>query len=119
MDGISIQAQSPGDAPHRCVLKVHGYVDTSTANELQSALEDHLQQGHHDLLVDLADVDYVSSAGWGIFINIVRSAREAGGDLCLIGMQPEVQEVFELLEFRSILDSYPTIEDALELSSLH
>ena len=118
MDGISIQQEPVADAPKATVLKIHGYIDTSTANELQAALEQCLAEGRVQLLLDMTEVDYVSSAGWGIFISIVRGAREQGGDLCLVGMQPEVQDVFELLEFRSILDAYPTLSDALSLQTL-
>ena len=113
MDGISIRLESVGDESQIFVLRIHGYIDTTTANELQSELERCLHEGQSHLLLDMSDVDYVSSAGWGIFITVVRSAREQGGDLCLVGMQSEVQDVFELLEFRSILDAYPTLDDAL------
>jgi anti-sigma B factor antagonist len=118
MDGISIQHESVDDAPTASVLKIHGYIDTSTANELQETLERCLADGQVQLLLDMSEVDYVSSAGWGIFISIVRGARDRGGDLCLVGMQAEVQDVFELLEFRSILDAYPTLKDALSTQSL-
>lgn len=113
MEGISIQLESLEAMPDLSVLRIHGYIDTSTANELQNELERCLQSGRTNLLLDMSDVDYVSSAGWGIFISVVRSARDRGGDLCLAGMQPEVQDVFELLEFRSILDAYPRVEDFL------
>jgi len=51
-------------------------------------------------------VEYISSAGWGIFISEIREIREHGGDLKLAGMIPDVREVFDLLEFENILQSY-------------
>jgi hypothetical protein len=51
-------------------------------------------------------VEYISSAGWGIFISEIREIREHGGDLKLAGMVPDVKEVFDLLEFENILQAY-------------
>jgi anti-sigma B factor antagonist len=58
-------------------------------------------------------VDYISSAGWGIFIGEIKEIRNHGGDLKLAGMVPDVYEVFQLLEFQSILDAFPTTEEAV------
>jgi len=58
-------------------------------------------------------VDYISSAGWGIFISEIKGIRERGGDLKLVRMIPDVYEVFELLEFHYILKAYDSIEEAI------
>ncbi len=66
------------------------------------------------IVIDLGNVDYVSSAGWGIFISEIKGIREKGGDLKLVGMIPEVYEVFELLEFHYILKAFDTLQDAIK-----
>ncbi len=65
------------------------------------------------MIVDLGNVDYISSAGWGIFISEIKSIRENGGDLKLVSMVPDVYEIFELLEFHHILDVYDSIDEAI------
>jgi len=65
------------------------------------------------LVVDLGNVDYISSAGWGIFISEIKSIRENGGDLKLVRMVPDVYEIFELLEFHHILDVYDSVDEAI------
>jgi len=61
----------------------------------------------------LSGVNYISSAGWGIFIGEIKRIRSHGGDLKLSGMVGDVHEVFQLLEFHSILESYPTTQEAI------
>lgn len=95
------------------VVRAEGYIDTHTASRLETLLATQFDSGNTFALLDLSAVDYVSSAGWGVLISSVRRARHLGGDLRLVGMQTEVREVFELLEFPSIMQSYRTIEEAL------
>ena len=69
--------------------------------------------------VDLSGVNYISSAGWGIFIGEIKDIRHRGGDLKLCGMVGDVHEVFQLLEFHSILQAYPTSDDAVSSFENH
>ncbi|MGD1049387.1 MAG: STAS domain-containing protein, partial [Candidatus Krumholzibacteriaceae bacterium] len=64
--------------------------------------------------MDLGGVNYISSAGWGIFISEIKSIRENGGDLKLASMIGDVYEVFELLEFQTILQSFDTVQEAVK-----
>ena len=94
-------------------LQVSGYLDITTAAELENALAGLLQDDHCKVVVDLSRVTYISSAGWGIFIGEIKGIRNQGGDLKLAGMTSEVYEVFQLLEFQSILESYASAEEAV------
>lgn len=109
---FKLDIDMPEDAKDRAVVTVGGFIDTTTAVALEERLLSLVGDGRCSLIVDLAGVDYVSSAGWGTFIGVVRHAREAGGDLCLAGMRPEVADVFHLLEFSSLLRAYPDCDSA-------
>lgn len=113
MDGIKLGIETAGQQKEISVIKVGGYIDTTTSAELENALETLLQDKTYNIVIDLADVDYISSAGWGIFISEIKGIREAGGDLKLVGMISDVLEVFELLEFHFILKSFTTLEEAI------
>ena len=65
------------------------------------------------IVVDLSGVNYISSAGWGIFIGEIKRIRNHGRDLKLSGMTGDVHELFQLLEFHSILEAYPTAQEAI------
>ncbi len=113
MEGIQVSTEVSGGRNHISIIKVGGYIDTTTSSELERALNSLLKQGRFYIIVDLGNVDYISSAGWGIFISEIKSIRENGGDLKLVRMVPDVYEIFELLEFHHILDVYDKVEDAV------
>lgn len=113
MEGIQVSAEVAGSRNHISIIKVGGYIDTTTSSELERALDSLLKQGRFFIIVDLGNVDYISSAGWGIFISEIKAIRENGGDLKLVRMVPDVYEIFELLEFHHILDVYDSIDEAI------
>jgi anti-sigma B factor antagonist len=113
MEGIQVSTEIAGSRNHISIIKVGGYIDTTTSSELERALDSLLKQGRFFIIVDLGNVDYISSAGWGIFISEIKSIRENGGDLKLVRMVPDVYEIFELLEFHHILDVYDTVDEAI------
>ena len=113
MNDISISFSRPEDNPEVSVISVRGYVDTTTSSELEESLKRLLRKGRYDIVIDLGAVNYISSAGWGIFISEIKEIRENGGDLKLAAMIGDVYEVFELLEFQTILESFDTVEQAV------
>lgn len=113
MEGIQVSAEVAGSRNHISIIKVGGYIDTTTSSELERSLDSLLKQGRFFIIVDLGNVDYISSAGWGIFISEIKSIRENDGDLKLVRMVPDVYEIFELLEFHHILDVYDSVDEAI------
>ncbi len=112
MEGIQVSVEVSGSRNQISVIKVGGYIDTTTSSEVERALNALLKQGRFRIIVDLGNVDYISSAGWGIFISEIKTIRENYGDLKLVKMIPDVYEIFELLEFHHILDVFDSIEEA-------
>jgi anti-anti-sigma factor len=106
MKGIDVYVEEAPQNRGVSILRVSGYVDTTTSPDLERRLQGLLREKRYHVVVDLARVEYISSAGWGIFISEIREIREHGGDLKLAGMAPDVREVFDLLEFENILHSY-------------
>src|SRR5690348_5021286 len=113
MKGIDVYVEEAVSNRGVSVLRVSGYVDTTTSPELERRMQALLREKRYHVVVDLARVEYISSAGWGIFISEIREIREHGGDLKLAGMAPDVREVFDLLEFENILQSYSDAELAV------
>ncbi|HEY3155323.1 MAG TPA: STAS domain-containing protein [Candidatus Eisenbacteria bacterium] len=106
MKGIDVYVEEASQNQGVSILRVSGYVDTTTSPDLERRLQALLREKRYHVVVDLARVEYISSAGWGIFISEIREIREHGGDLKLAGMAPDVKEVFDLLEFENILQAY-------------
>lgn len=113
MEGIQVSVEKIGPQSDISIIRVGGYIDTTTSSELERALDSLLKAGIFRVIIDLGNVDYISSAGWGIFISEIKGMRERNGDLKLARMIPDVYEVFELLEFHYILKAFDTVEEAI------
>lgn len=113
MEGIEISQSKVGARRDISMLTVRGYVDTMTCSILLNKITENLNSGTLQVIVDMAQVNYVSSAGWGVFVGEIKGIRERGGDLKIVQMTPEVYDVFEMLEFNRILSYYDSIEEAI------
>jgi len=113
MQGIEVTVNKVGAKGNIAFVKVKGYVDTTTSAELYGVLANLLNTGMYQYVVDMGGVNYISSAGWGVFVGEIRGIREQGGDLKIVQMTPDVYEVFAMLEFNKILEYYETVEEAI------
>lgn len=113
MQGIDLSYSYIGAMGDIILLKLKGFLDTTTSAEVSAKLREMLNSNRYLYIIDMSSVNYVSSAGWGVFVGEIRSIRENGGDLKIVQMTPDVYDVFEMLEFDKILDYYETIEEAV------
>lgn len=112
MSDIKISLDSSGPRGEISVVRVDGVIDTMTSTDLEKVMNSLMERRRYKIIVDLGGVDYISSAGWGIFISNIREIRQHTGDIKLARMIPNVYEIFELLEFDSILKAFDSVEKA-------
>jgi anti-sigma B factor antagonist len=113
MPDIQVDVRYGGDSEEIAIIEAKGFIDTTTAPELEKKLEEQLALNKYRIVVNLENIDYVSSAGWGVFVSEIREIRENSGDLVLVNMSPDVYDVYELMEFSSILKSYDNVDEAV------
>lgn len=113
MPDIQVEVSYVGDGKNIAVISASGFIDTTTAPELEKKLEEQLALNKYKIIVNLENIDYVSSAGWGVFVSEIREIRENNGDLVLVNMSPDVYDVYELMEFSSILKSFDSLNEAV------
>lgn len=97
------------------VLAVRGFLDAHTFEELEKTINDLFDAGSHRLVVDLSGLDYISSAGAGVFIGAIGTAQENDGNIILINPSPNVKEVFDLLGLSQIFTFKSSREEALQV----
>lgn len=110
MDKLLIDEEKIEDV---VILKLRGLVDSGTSQLMEGRLNDLISDGNVKIVVDLDLVDYISSAGWGIFVGEIKGVRASDGDIKLASMRPDVREVFDLLEFNTLLTPYDSRVDAV------
>ncbi len=95
------------------VAEIVGNVDTVTADDLLTALQAAVADGHAQLVGDMSGVGYTSSAGLRALLGAMKEARRSGGDLRLAAVGDKVLKVLQLSGFTSILRLYPDVDAAL------
>ena len=94
------------------VLRINGHLDSVSTTCLEQKINSMIAKSALKIVVDLSRVSYISSGGWGILVGEVKRLRETGGDIVLVGMMPEVYDVYELLGFGDILKALTDVEAA-------
>ena len=74
-----------------------GSLDTATAPELERQLAPVLGSAVKDMIFDLAQLKFISSAGLRVFAGTRKALKERHGQASFIHMQPQIQEVFEII----------------------
>jgi anti-anti-sigma factor len=90
---VQILQDREGDA---AVVAPTGRLDNASAPLLQKALLTVEAAGERRLVVDLAGVDYVSSAGLAVLFALAKRTREHGGSLAICALREQVRRVFDL-----------------------
>lgn len=82
----------------RCVLVVlHGRIDSSKAPVVETTLKDLIDADHYRFVVDMSEVEFVSSAFLRVLISASKSVRRFNrGDIYLANMPPRIKDVFDL-----------------------
>lgn len=101
---MQMQREKRGD---KLFVKSKGRIDTMTAPEWGMAISDELDD-ITELVLDFAGIDYVSSLGLRVVLELQKKMNEQQGSMKLLNVQKDVMEVFEMTGFVSIL----TIENA-------
>ena len=81
------------------------------------ALAEHIEAliaaGQTQLVADLSEVDYTSSAGLRVLLGAAKATRAQGGDIRLAGVRPDVLKVLALSGFTSILKLFDDVDSAI------
>jgi anti-sigma B factor antagonist len=90
-----------------------GDIDALTAKEVAAFLDSQLREGENQLIADLSQVGYMSSAGLRALLATLKEARHGGGDFRLAAAQDNVRQVLEMSGFTGIFQVFPTVEEAV------
>lgn len=96
------------------VVAMEGNLDTNTSVDAQSHINALIDEGATKLLTDFTKVDFVSSAGLRVLLATAKKLGGIGGSLRICGLNEAVNEVFEISGFSTILEVFPTRDNALQ-----
>lgn len=86
------------------VLEVIGEVDASSSIELDNAIKKTINERNKNLLIDCTSLDYISSAGLGVFMSYLEDLNKNNIQMIFFGLNEKVYNVFEILGLDQLLE---------------
>ncbi len=92
------------------IFNVKGSLDSNTSPEFETLIYQSLENGQRKLILNLEDLDYISSAGIRVMLKTTKDLKRMEGNIVLCSLQDYVREVFDIAGF----DGYLNIEKNLD-----
>lgn len=86
------------------VIELSGYLDAHTVDLFENRLGEILESGEKHVVLDLAELNYISSAGIGALMSLTQHLRKKHGDLVLLRPNKKVYKILDLLGFTKIFN---------------
>jgi len=96
------------------ICKLVGRLDASSSPMVDQAMQGQLTEDDKLLLCDMAELEYISSAGLRILLMRAKEMAARKGKLALFAPRPEVKQVFEIAGFTKIIPLFATKDEALK-----
>ncbi|HEX9650471.1 MAG TPA: STAS domain-containing protein [Cyclobacteriaceae bacterium] len=97
------------------IISVVGDVDASSSIQLDNALGQALEDNQTKILVDCSKLNYISSAGLGVFMSYIQDFENKNIKLVLCNLNEKVIGVFRILGLDQLLKIVDTIEEGKKL----
>ena len=83
------------------------------AEEFKRTLIENIEIGKKRIIVDLAECEFIDSTFLGALVVSLKKITALGGDMKLVGLQPNVRSMFELTRMYRVIDAFETKEEAV------
>lgn len=93
-------------------MAIIGEIDASSSIDLDLAIAKSLSEGYTRILVDCSALEYISSAGLGVFMSYIEEIKEKNHHLVIFGLKDKVAHTFNILGLDQMLDIVATKEEA-------
>lgn len=94
------------------IIRLQGRLDQAGCDILAQVIDRHASKQAH-IVLDMRDVDYLSSSTIGLLVQIARDTPPAELRLALAAVQPHVRESIEISNLKKLLPIYKSVEEAL------
>jgi len=95
------------------VVAPEGQINSGNAAGIEADLLSHVEKGERRFVLDMSNLNYISSAGLRVVLVLAKRLKQASGALALCAMQPHVREVSDISGFLAILTVVDTRQEAV------
>lgn len=82
--------------------------------QIKDRIRDLLADGQRRILLNLADVNYIDSAGLGAIISCYTTAKREGGQLKLVHLTKKVQDLLAITKLITVFETFESEKEAIE-----
>ena len=94
------------------IVKPEGRLDTETYLILDEKIASLLETATRVLILDMSDLDYISSAGVRVVFKTKKSLNESGGEFMMTNLKPQIRKVFEIINALPTISIFKNIDEA-------
>jgi len=84
------------------------------AEPVKEQLKGYFNKPKTKLILNLENIDFVDSTGFGVFLSIMKTANNNYGFFKICSINSEVMELFKLLQLHNVFEIYSSLEDCIE-----
>ena len=96
------------------VVYIAGKIDIHNTDELESGLKKALESKSKYVVLNLVDLEYISSFGLRAIISLLRAIEKDNRTMKVCNLTPSVRKIFEIVEILDVFDLYASEDEALE-----
>ena len=100
------------------LINLDGDLDASSCLLLDQAIATGLEKGEKKILINCQKLNYISSAGLGVFMSYIQEFENNNTDMVIYGLKDKVSNVFQILGLDQLLKIVNTQEEAIEIIRL-
>lgn len=96
------------------ILDVAGEIDVYTAPQFKEAVNQVINAGQSDLIINMEKVSYMDSSGFGTLLSATKRLRPEGGTVNLVACNSAIDRMLRITRLNTVFGTFQTIDEALE-----
>ena len=114
MQSIDIQVETLDSHADIVMVRIKGPLDTVAAYAFQEKMEELIASGVYKFIINLEELDYISSAGIGVFPGVSHTLKSHQGNIVFAHVSAKTVKLFKMIGLTALFPVRSTIEEALE-----
>ena len=94
---LHVKIQAHPDKPGTFTVTPFGSIDSDSYTDFDAKMKPLLVPSTKGILLDLANVEYISSAGLGVLFTMKKFLKQKGSDLLFYNLKPQIKRLFEIV----------------------
>ena len=107
---MSLNIEDKGKAK---IVKLEGKLDVNLSVSIESELDALIESGNINLILEISKVEYLSSSGIRVFINMMRKVKDKNGRLVLASVPDAIKKILKTVDLEDLFEVFDNVDDAL------